>query len=90
MYLIPLFDFGCLTLISALGVLADMHNQYLSFCFLARNILLVWLIRSSELAKLLGKLANLMCGAVVSRFLAHSYCKDADSWRRGVLGCDFT
>jgi hypothetical protein len=35
MYFIPLFDFGCFTFVAALGVLADMHNQYLSFCFLA-------------------------------------------------------
>jgi hypothetical protein len=33
----------CFTLVSLLGVLADMQNRYLFAYFLARNISLVWL-----------------------------------------------
>ena len=89
MYFIPLFNFGCFTVVLVLGVLADMHNRYLSFCFLDHNISFVWLIRQSEPALLRGELAKLMCGAMVSCFPAQSCCKNPVSCGYMASICGF-
>jgi hypothetical protein len=71
--------FSCLgyfTLVSPLGVLVDMHNRYLSFRFLARNIKFICLFRPSKSALLQGELAKLMCDTMVSCFLAQSCSKN--------------
>ena len=70
MCFILLVDLDYFTIALVLGVLVDMHNGYLSFCFLARNISVITLICPSESALLQGKLIKLKSGVVVSCFPA--------------------
>jgi hypothetical protein len=86
------FTFSCLgyfTFVSPLGVLVDMHNWYLSFCFLARNIKFICLFRPSKSALLQGELAKLMCCTMVSCFLAQSYSKNLVFCRYMASICGF-